>query len=133
MNMKWKQNDGGRVQAGFEPTNGACVYRAIAIATGIPYKQVYEQLSLLNKISNPNSVGNGVSFDVLDKYMFSIGWKWKELRKPIEPFSELMPKKTVVALATDHLVACIDGIFHDTYDFTEGKNRRIEGYYEKVV
>jgi hypothetical protein len=36
--MKWIHNDGGRADAGFRGETGDCVTRAIAIATGKPYR-----------------------------------------------------------------------------------------------
>lgn len=132
--MKYNQNDGGRVEAGFEPTDGACVYRAIAIVTEEPYKEVHDELLKLSLEDNPQHQGSGVQFHVLDKYMGERGWKWTDMRRPVPPQNEFMPKKTIAALATDHLVACIDGMFQDTHDFTQGPGakRQIEGYYEKV-
>jgi hypothetical protein len=131
--MKWNQNDGGRVAAGFEPTDGACVYRAIAIVTEEPYKEVHDELLKLSLEDNPKHKGSGVEFHVLDKYMEERGWKWKDMRRKTPPKSELMPKETIAALATNHLVACIDGVFQDTHDFTagQGAQRMIEGYYRK--
>jgi hypothetical protein len=38
--MTFVHDDGGRVAAGFKGHAGDCVVRAIAIATGIPYRQV---------------------------------------------------------------------------------------------
>jgi len=35
-------NDGGRKEAGFNGYTGDCVIRAIAIATGKPYREVYD-------------------------------------------------------------------------------------------
>jgi uncharacterized protein (DUF111 family) len=38
----WKFDDGGRAKAGYK---GDCVCRAIAIATGIPYRDVYDAIN----------------------------------------------------------------------------------------
>lgn len=38
-------DDGGRAMAGFIGYAGDCVTRAIAIATGLPYRQVYDDLN----------------------------------------------------------------------------------------
>jgi hypothetical protein len=40
----WQFNDGGRSEAGFHGKTGDCVCRAIAIATGKPYAEVYSEL-----------------------------------------------------------------------------------------
>ena len=42
MNKTWEYNDGGRSKAGFKGDARDCVVRSIAIATGLPYKKVYD-------------------------------------------------------------------------------------------
>ena len=41
--------NGGRAAAGFRGAAGDCVTRAIAIATGLPYRQVYEEVGERNR------------------------------------------------------------------------------------
>ena len=41
----WKFDDGGRTKAGYKGFAGDCVCRAIAIATGIPYRDVYDAIN----------------------------------------------------------------------------------------
>ena len=43
--MKIVINDGGRSAAGFKGKTGDCVCRAIAIASGLPYEEVYATLA----------------------------------------------------------------------------------------
>jgi hypothetical protein len=47
--MKVVIDDGGREAAGFKGSAGDCVCRAIAIASGVPYKEVYGVLADGNK------------------------------------------------------------------------------------
>ena len=42
--IEYEYNDGGQTTVGIEPVTGDCVIRAIAIATGIPYREVYDNL-----------------------------------------------------------------------------------------
>jgi hypothetical protein len=42
--VRWRHNDGGRSEAGFQGRTGDCVCRSIAIATGKPYVEVYDEL-----------------------------------------------------------------------------------------
>ena len=42
--MTWEYNDGGREEAGYKGSTGDCVARSIAIATGVPYQKVYDDL-----------------------------------------------------------------------------------------
>ena len=44
VNPAWAYDDGGRAAAGFKGEAGDCVTRAIAIATGRPYREVYDAL-----------------------------------------------------------------------------------------
>ncbi len=43
-NLELQVNDGGRAAAGYKGKAGDCVVRSIAIATGIAYSEVYEDL-----------------------------------------------------------------------------------------
>ena len=45
--MDFVFHDGGRAFAGYRGTTGDCVTRAIAIATGKPYQEVYDALNRL--------------------------------------------------------------------------------------
>ncbi len=45
--MRYRFDDGGRTAAGFQGQTGDCVTRAIAIATGKPYREVYDELNIL--------------------------------------------------------------------------------------
>ena len=47
-------NDGGRADAGFRGQTRDCVCRAIAIATELPYEQVYVELRRLAKAHDEN-------------------------------------------------------------------------------
>ena len=43
-NLELKINDGGRAAAGYKGQAGDCVVRSIAIATGMPYQKIYDDL-----------------------------------------------------------------------------------------
>ena len=43
-NLPLQINDGGRAAAGYKGKAGDCVVRSIAIATGVNYEEVYEDL-----------------------------------------------------------------------------------------
>ena len=45
--MPFKYSDGGRAAAGYKGTAGDCATRAIALATGKPYQEVYDALFAL--------------------------------------------------------------------------------------
>ncbi len=89
-NLQLKVNDGGRAAAGYKGQAGDCVVRSIAIATGMPYQKVYDDLfkanqefrntsrtklarSLKQRHDSPRS---GTHRAVLNKYLEKLGWKW---------------------------------------------------------
>ena len=43
--IEFQYNDGGRKNAGWKGTGGDCVARAVAIASGLPYQEVYDRLA----------------------------------------------------------------------------------------
>ena len=43
--MKFIRDDGGRAAAGYKGEAGDCVTRAVAIASGRPYREVYAALA----------------------------------------------------------------------------------------
>jgi hypothetical protein len=148
--MTWQHNDGGRRDAGYKGKAGDCVVRAIAIATGKPYQEVYDELQELNldyMIDNTDrrarrirergaTPRNGNYKQVYRPYLESLGWEWVPVMKfgsgctmHLKP-SEL-PKGTIIAKCSRHLVACIDGIAQDTYDCTRNGTRCVYGYFRR--
>ena len=89
-NLELKVNDGGRAAAGFKGQAGDCVVRSIAIATGMPYQKVYDDLFKANqefrntsrtKLARSlkqrhDSPRTGTHRAVLNKYLEKLGWKW---------------------------------------------------------
>jgi len=86
----FEYNDGGRVDADYKGETGDCVTRAIAIASGKPYKEVYDELfarakeygrtrrtraarAIQVKGATPR---NGVNKDVYAPYLESLGFEW---------------------------------------------------------
>src|SRR5258708_1739013 len=74
-------DDGGRAQAGFKGETRDCVTRAIAIATTLPYKQVYDAVNEAATRERPrtkrrSSARSGVQKPTTRKYLASLGWAW---------------------------------------------------------
>jgi hypothetical protein len=129
--MNFIYNDGGRADAGFKGKAGDCVVRAIAIATGEKYKNVYNMVASANKDfgfakSARNGIHKSVSADVLKK----LGFQWysapKFIGRKARPFD--MPRGVVIAKQAHHLVAVINGVPYDTFDSTV---KIIYGYWKK--
>ena len=76
--MKFVYDDGGRSKY-FKGKTRDCVTRAISIATGADYKEVYNALNELAKHERTGKRSNartGVYTTTTRRYMKSIGWKW---------------------------------------------------------
>ena len=142
--MKWVYDDGGR-SAYFKAENvGDCVCRAVAIATGIDYMQVYGDINRLAKSERTgkrkkgrSSARNGVYRDTIRKLMEEYGWVWHPTMRVGQGCtthlreSEL-PSGRLVVSVSKHVTAVIDGVLHDTCDCTRGGTRCVYGYWSKA-
>lgn len=141
--MDFKHNDGGREASGFKGTTGDCVTRAIAIATGKPYKEVYDALNLLaesertgkrkKKVSNSRT---GVYRVTYEKYLKSLGWKFVPTMHfgqgcTVHMRADELPSGTIICRLSKHLSTVIDGVAHDIYDPSRGGSRCVYGYFIK--
>ena len=135
------KNDGGRIKAGFKGDTGDCVTRSIAIASGRPYREVYDALNELakrerigkRKKSKSNS-RTGVYRSTYEKYIKSIGGEWVATMKigqgcKVHLRGDELPKGRLVVKVTKHLTAMIDGVIHDTHDPSRVGERCVYGYY----
>lgn len=142
-------NDGGRKESGLKGKAGDCVCRAIAIATGMPYNKIWQELSKGNasqrkgKYESKTKVGKktadkGISTKRkwFDDYMKSMGFKWIPTMLvgqgcKIHLKKEELPMGTIICNVSKHFVAVIDGVINDTYDCSRGGTRCVYGYYIK--
>jgi hypothetical protein len=146
--MLYQYNDGGREAAGFRGKTGDCVTRAIAIATKKPYREVYDDLTVLikndKKIAKANlkrktpvtSPRDGVDKHIIKQYLDSLGWHWKPLMGigtgcRVHLRKDELPKGRLIVSLSRHLVAVLDGVLHDTYDSTRDGERCVYGYWYK--
>lgn len=130
--MEYRYNDGGRADAGFKGTCGDCGTRAIAIATGLPYKDVYYGLAELVKASNSkkivkrravrgNTVRNGTPMEIAKQFMANLGWQWIPTMSfgsgcKVHLSADELPNGNLVVRLSKHLCAVIDGVINDIYD-----------------
>jgi hypothetical protein len=142
--MKLQYNDGGRLNAGYKGTTRDCVVRAIAIATGKQYQEVYDAINLLSKDErigkrkhNRSNARLGVYKQTIRKYMESIGWQWTPTMfigsgcKVHLKDGELPVGNLVVALSK-HYAAVINGVINDTHDCSRNETRCVYGYYQRT-
>jgi hypothetical protein len=151
--MQYVKVDGGRSAAGYKGTTGDCVTRAIAIATGKRYQDVYDDLlwcttnyaetkrdKVSRSIKNRNgySPRKGVHRKVYDKYLSDMGWKWVPTMKigsgcTVHLKANELPSGRIIVRLSRHLAAVIDGVLHDTYDCSRDETRCVYGYYTKAI
>lgn len=155
--MKWTYDDGGRKAAGFKGRRARdCVVRAIAIATGRPYWEVYRDLTvgILEMVTagrcreaqcyvgaggealRPATPCGGVHRRVYDRYLKALGWRWVPTMRigsgcRVHLDAAELPPGRLIARVSRHLVAVIDGVVHDTHDPTRGESRCVYGYYQE--
>lgn len=130
MKQGYVYDDGGRAAAGFKGKAGDCVTRAVAIASGRPYAEVYKALAAgmgsqragkRGKRSASARSGVNTGRKWFKDYMAGLGFEWTPTMqigqgcKVHLDASELPAGRLVVAVSR-HYVAMIDGVIHDTYD-----------------
>jgi hypothetical protein len=150
-NLEFKVNDGGRAAAGYKGQAGDCVVRSIAIATGMPYQKVYDDLyqannefrntsrtklarSLKQRHDSPRS---GTHRVVLKKYLANLGWQWTPTMfigqgTKVHLKKEELPMGTLIVSCSKHLTVVIDGVLHDVFDCSRNGTRCVYGYWTKA-
>lgn len=126
--MKFVYNDGGRAAAGYKGSTSDCVVRAIAIATELPYQQVYD---LVNELAQRERTGKrkrgksnartGVYKDTIKRVMERLGWRWIPTMHigsgcKVHLTDGELPMGRLVVNVSKHTTAVIDGVIHDTHD-----------------
>lgn len=139
--MDWVYDDGGRSRYFKAEGVGDCAARAIAIATGRDYKEVYDDLNRLAKSERVgkrkrgvSSSRNGVYRQTFRKLMESYGWKWHPTMGigtgcRVHVREDELPSGRLVLSLSGHLTAVVDGVLHDTYDCSRGGTRCVYGYF----
>lgn len=144
--MRFQYNDGGRRAAGFKgEAPGDCVCRAIAIATGLPYREVYDSLRELakcerrptrgyNSRSNPRT---GVYRRTYETWLAAHGWVWKACMRlgtgcRVHMRRAELPPGTIIVRLSKHIACVKDGVLHDlTGEVARDGTRCVYGYWYK--
>lgn len=150
--MQFQFNDGGRLAAGYTDKAGDCVCRAISIASGLPYQQVYEALANGNaaqsitkktkrskksmKKAKVKTACRGIttSRKWFSDYMESIGFVWVPTMFigqgcKVHLKADELPSGQLIVSVSKHMTAVIDGVLNDTYDCSRNETRCVYGYY----
>jgi len=141
--LKWKYDDGGRKESGFQGDTGDCVVRSIAIALGKDYQVVYNELNAIAKVERPHtkkgkrsSSRTGVFRRTYENYLKALGWQWVPTMKfgqgcRVHLRKGELPEGRLIVAVSKHLCAVIDGVIHDTHDPGRQGQRCVYGYYIK--
>jgi hypothetical protein len=138
-------NDGGRQAAGFKGTTGDCVARSIAIASGLPYSEVYAKLAQETGSQRAGKAGkrsasarNGINVGRkwFKDYMASIGFVWVPTMGigtgcKVHLNADELPKGRLIVSVSKHYTALIDGVINDLYNPDRGGKRCVYGYWVK--
>lgn len=132
-------DDGGRADAGFRGATGDCVVRAIAIATPLPYRQVYDELyaasaATRGRASENPSPRSGVFTHVLRPYLAALGFVWTPTMQigsgcRVHLADNELPAGRLIVRLSRHITAVLDGTIRDTYDPRRGDTRCVYGFW----
>jgi hypothetical protein len=144
--MTFQHNDGGRAAAGFKGAAGDCVARAVAIASGRPYAEVYARLAegtgsqrAGKKGKRSASARNGVN--VTRKWFKDLMVEWGFVWVPtmtigsgckVHLRADELPAGRLVVSVSGHYTTMIDGVINDTWNPDRGGNRCVYGYWKLV-
>ncbi len=141
--MRHVYDDGGRAAAGYKRSASDCVCRAIAIATGTPYSDVYAMINdhgsgerKVKRRAGKSSARTGVYKQTTRRIMEQLGWTWHPTMQVgsgcrVHLRADELPKGRIVCKLSKHVAAVIDGVLHDTYDCTRDGTRCVYGYWTK--
>jgi hypothetical protein len=140
--MKWVYDDGGRAESGFRGQAGDCVTRAISIATGKPYREVYDEINMLAKTHERkgkrkrdiSSARNGVYTQTLRRYLKSLGWVWVPTMQigsgcTVHLRESELPMGKLIVKVSGHTCAVIDRVIYDTHNPDRDGQRCVYGYF----
>lgn len=143
--LPWLFNDGGRADAGFRGTTGDCVTRAITIAAGLDYREVYDALYDANRayaargaratraVRDP-SPRLGALPSVWKPYVESLGGIWTPAMSigsgcKIHMAPGELPEGRLLVRLSRHVSAVLDGVVHDVYDPCRDGTRCVYGWH----
>lgn len=141
----FQYDDGGRKEAGFNGTTGDCVVRSIAIATQMPYKIIYDDITSFAKdhehkgkrkkrISHART---GIYPRTIRRYLTEkLGFKWQPTMFigqgcKVHLRANELPKGKLIVKTSKHMTAVINWVIHDTHDCSRNGTRCVYGYYYK--
>jgi hypothetical protein len=134
-------DDGGRAEAGYRGITGDCVCRSIAIATGLQYRMVYDQLNALSHLERRGSrkagksnARTGVYRSTYERLLKSLGWIWTPTMFigqgcKVHMRRDELPSGPLIVSLSGHLSALLDGVEYSTFRSDRDGTRCVYGYW----
>ena len=141
--MELIYSTGGREKYFKSNVVGDCVCRAIANATGMDYKQVYDLINsyakkehLSKRKKKKSNARNGVTKDTIWRILTDLGWKWIPTMLigsgcQVHLNEKELPDGALIVSVSKHLTCVKNRKLYDTYDCSRGGTRCVYGYYIK--
>jgi len=145
---RWVYDDGGRARAGFKGETGDCVCRAVAIATRMPYREVYEFINEYAKKERArrghvgklvargrgSSARTGVLKATTRRLMTDLGGVWTPTMRigqgcKVHVRADELPSGRLVLNLSKHVAAFINGVLRDNHDCSRDGTRCVYGYW----
>lgn len=140
---QYVHDDGGRAAAGYRGSTRDCACRSIAIASGLPYQEVYDLLLAEGKRERKSSGKSsrshprtGVYSATMNRLITrSLGGVWTPTMtigsgtKVHVCADELPSTGRHVLRLSKHFTAWVDGMIHDDHDPSRGGTRAVYGYW----
>lgn len=143
MSIQFVETDGGRRAAGFKGSTGDCATRAIAIATGKSYLDVYNEINELGKRERvgcrkrgTSNARTGVFRTAMHAFFKRQDWLWTPTMQigsgcRVHLRTEELPRVGPLVLSLSrHYAAVIDGVLYDTHDSSRGGTRCVYGFWQ---
>lgn len=139
--MAFVFNDGGRLEAGFKGQTNDCVCRSVAIISGKPYREVYDELNEFGKLERTgkkkrsrSSARTGVHPRTIRAYLELLGFEWTPTMQigsgcKVHLRADELPNGKLIVNCSRHITAVIDGVVHDTHDPSRDGTRCVYGYW----
>lgn len=140
--IKFVVDDGGRAAAGYKGFTGDCFVRAVAIASGRTYQEVYDRTnywaSFERRVKSRRGVSNartGVHMVTAKKVVEEFGGRWTPIMgigtgtTVHARADELPPVGRHVLRLSKHFAAYVEGELRDTYDSSREGTRAVYGYW----
>lgn len=124
-------NDGGRFDAGYKGHAADCVARAICIATGLPYAEVWARCAKLNKAQGKRHSADyrvRTTTREFKAYAKEIGLEPVAFKSPKTLNKTTLPQNCIAQKA-GHWFAIKDGVINDTYNPSPSGLAKILGYW----